>query len=221
MLAYSCWVEPNLWTYLYPQRTASDPAFAAHRYTRMLAAFSGACAPATPPPSSPPARPARPATTRGCAPARSASRARSAAPGAGAYFDVFAHHPYPVAGNKDISPGAMPRNPDHTVWLANLGTLLEVFPGKTFYLSEFAYSTAYSMVFGVSVSQARQAAYLTASYRIAARYPQVELLTWFPRRTTRDNGSYTDRWGLYCGLRDLRGDASAPTTRSPAATGSR
>ena len=40
VLAYSCWVEPNVWTYLYPQRTASDPAFAAHRYTRMLAAFS-------------------------------------------------------------------------------------------------------------------------------------------------------------------------------------
>ncbi len=57
-------------------------------------------------------------------------------------LDVFAHHPYPVAGNKLIAPDAMPRDRSHTVWLANLGTLLEVFPGKPFYLTEFAYAAA-------------------------------------------------------------------------------
>ncbi len=40
VLAYACWNEPNLWTYFYPQQTASSPAFAAGRYAQMLAAFS-------------------------------------------------------------------------------------------------------------------------------------------------------------------------------------
>ena len=61
------------------------------------------------------------------------------------------------------------------------------------------------MLFGVCVSQARQAAYLTASYRIAARYPQVQMLTWFPRKDHADSGTYSDRFGVYGGLRDLRG----------------
>jgi hypothetical protein len=206
VLTYSCWIEPNLWTYFYPQRTTSDPAFAAHRYTRMLAAFSAGIRAGDPAAqvaageTSPTGNNTRYRTS----PLRFARQLRDA--GAAESFDVYAHHPYPVAGNKDISPDAMPRDPSETVWLANLGSLLQVFPGKTFYLSEFGYSTAYSMLFGVAVSEARQASYLTASYRIAARYPQVQMLTWFPRRDFSRSGSYADRWGIYCGLRDLRGE---------------
>ncbi len=125
--------------------------------------------------------------------------------GAAADFDVYAHHPYPVAGNKNVAPGAMPRDPSQTVWLANLGTLLAVFPSKPFYLSEFAYPTAGGKLFGVCVSEARQAAYLTESYAIAAGYPQVQMLTWFPLKDHSDNGSYSDLFGVYGGLRDLRG----------------
>jgi hypothetical protein len=205
VLAYSCWVEPNLWVYLYPQRTASDPGFAAHRYARMLAAFSQGVRAGDPSAlvvageTSPTGDNTRYRTS----PLRFARLLRDA--GAADHFDAYAHHPYPVAGNKDISPAAIPRDPSRTVWLGNLGTLLEVFPGKPFYLSEFGYSTAHSSVFGVSVSQARQASYLTASYQVAARYPQVRMLTWFPIRDYSESGSYSDRFGVYCGLRDLRG----------------
>lgn len=205
VLGYSCWVEPNLWTYFYPQRTASDPAFAAHRYTQLLAAFSQGVRAADPAAlviageTSPTGDNTRLRTS----PQRFARQIRGA--GAAAYFDVFAHHPYPVAGNKNIAPGAMPRDPSHTIWLANLGTLLEVFPDKPFYLSEFAYATAYSLVFGVWVSDVTQASYLTAAYRIAGSYPQVKMLTWFPRKDDSDDGTYAHNFGMYGGLRTVGG----------------
>ena len=205
VLTYSCWIEPNLWTYLYPQRTASDPGFAAHRYTRMLAAFSQGvrAGDRTARVAAGETSPTGDNTRFRTSPLRFARQIREA--GAGPYFDVFAHHPYPAAGNGDISPNAVPRDPTHTVWLANLPTLLRVFPQKPYYLSEFAYSTAYSILFGVSVSESQQASYLQAAYRIAATYPQVQMLTWFPRRDHSDGGTYADRMGVYCGLRDLRG----------------
>jgi hypothetical protein len=206
VLAYSCWIEPNLWTYLYPQRTTADPAFAAHRYTRMLAAFSQGIRAGDPAArvaageTSPTGNNTRLRTS----PLRFARQIRDA--GAAEYFDVYAHHPYPVSGNKDISPDATPRDPSETVWLANLPTLLGVFPDKPYYLSEFAYSTAYSILFGVWVTEAQQASYLAAAYRIAESYPQVQMLTWFPRRDHSRSGTYADRLGVYCGLRDLRGN---------------
>ena len=204
-LGYSCWVEPNLWVYLYPQRTTSDPAFAAHRYTRMLAAFAQGVRAGDPATqviageTSPTGNDSRLRTS----PQRFARQMRDA--GAGEHLDVFAHHPYPAAGNKHIAPGALPRDPTQTVWLANLGTLLDIFPNKPFYLSEFAYPTSDGSLFGVSVSQAQQASYLTASFKVAARYPQVRMLTWFPLQDHSDGDSYADPWGVYGGLRDLKG----------------
>ena len=205
VLAYSCWVEPNLWTYLYPQRTASDPGFAAHRYAQMLGAFARGVRAGDPGAlvvageTSPTGENTRLRTS----PQRFARLLRDA--GASADFDVYAHHPYPVGGNKDVSPHAVPRDPAHTVWLANLGTLLDVFPDKPFYLSEFAYPTADGSLFGVCVSEARQASYLTESFEVAARYPQVQMLTWFPLQDHSDGDSYADPFGVYGGLRDLRG----------------
>jgi hypothetical protein len=125
--------------------------------------------------------------------------------GANEHFDVFAHHPYPIAGNADISPEALPRDPSRTVWLANLDTLLDIFPDKPFYLTEFAYPTTPSLLFGISVDDARQAAYLQAAFRVAARYTRVELLLWFPRKDHAYSGSYRDPWGNFSGLRTLRG----------------
>jgi hypothetical protein len=55
------------------------------------------------------------------------------------------------------------------------------------------------------VSPAQQAAYLTESYQVAARYPQVRMLTWFPLQDHADGDSYADPWGVYGGLRDLNG----------------
>ena len=205
VLGYSCWVEPNLWTYLYPQRTSSDSAFAAHRYTRMLKAFSQGVRAGDPAAQviAGETSPTGDNTRLRTSPRRFAVQMRLA--GAAEHFDVFAHHPYPVAGNKRIAPAAMPRDPSHTVWLANLGSLLGVFPDKPFYLTEFAYATAPSHLFGVWVSDAQQAAYLNAAFRVASRYDRVQLLLWFPRKDHAAGASYRDPWGNFSGLRTLRG----------------
>ncbi len=34
--AYECWNEPNLWGYIYPQRTAADAYFGARTYLKYL-----------------------------------------------------------------------------------------------------------------------------------------------------------------------------------------
>jgi len=170
VFAYSCWVEPNLWTYMYPQRTASDPSFAVRRYAAILEAFfAGVRA------GDPQAKvvagetcPTGDNTRLRTSPQRFARRL--AALGGAAYFDVYAHHPYPTGGNARVAPGALPDDPSRTVWLANLDTLLEVFPGKPFYLTEYGYPTVYSLLFGVSVSEPRQAEYLRTALRRAGRY---------------------------------------------------
>ena len=205
VLGYSCWVEPNLWTYLYPQRTTSDPAFAAHRYTRMLAAFSQGVRTGDP---------AAQVIAGETSPTGNNTRLRSSPQrfarqmmlaGAAEHFDVYAHHPYPAAGNRNITPEAFPRDPSETVWLANLGTLLSIVPDKPFYLTEFAYPTAPSLLFGISVSPTQQAAYLKAAFRVAARYDRVKLLLWFPRKDSASAAAYGDPWGLFSGLRTLSG----------------
>jgi hypothetical protein len=205
VLAYSCWVEPNLWAYLYPQRTASDASFGVRRYAAMLEAFfAGVRA----------GDPAAKVVAGETCPTGDDSRLRTspqrfarrlAALGGARSFDVYAHHPYPTGGNAHIAPGALPDDTRHTVWLANLDTLLDVFPGKPFYLSEYAYPTVYSLLFGMSVSEPRQAEYLRAALRIAARHDQVEMLVWFPRSDYADNGTYRDAMGHYCGLVRLDG----------------
>ena len=96
--ALECWNEPNLWPYIYPQRTANDPYFAARVYLRMLKAFhagvarahtgvrvvAGATAPVGLDDSY------RTSPQRF---ARFLSRAH-----AGRYFDVYSHHPYTPGG---------------------------------------------------------------------------------------------------------------------------
>jgi hypothetical protein len=64
--------------------------------------------------------------------------------------------------------------------LQNLGTLLRLFPGKPFYLTEYGYQTQACASFsGQKVSLATQADYLRRAYAYAARYRQVKLLMWF------------------------------------------
>jgi len=204
VLAYACWNEPNFWRYFYPQRTASSPAFAARRYTQMLAAFSlGVRA----------GDPQAKVVAGETAPSGDDSRWRTspqrfarqiASAGAGAYFDAYSHHPYAVGGNVDIAPGAPPSDPRHTVCLDNIDTLLDVFPGKPLYLTEFGYATAPNRWLGVWVSPAREAACLKAAYRVAARRSGVEILIWFPLKDSSDSGTYSSPWGNYCGLVTLR-----------------
>jgi len=205
VLAYACWNEPNLWMYFYPQRTASSAAFAARRYTRMLAAFAQGVREGDP---------LAKVVAGETAPHGDNSRLRTspqrfarqiARAGAAEYFDAYSHHPYAGGGSADIAPDALPRDPQRTVWLANLDVLLDIFPGKPLYLTEFGYATAPNRVLGVWVSRARQASYLKAAFRVASRQAGVEMLVWFPRKDSSDNGTYSSLWGNYCGLVTLRG----------------
>jgi hypothetical protein len=203
VLGYVCWNEPNLWGYIYPQRTVADSAFSAHLYGRMLEAFfkgvragdplakvvAGETAPA--------GRNDRLSTS----PQRFAQILKRG--GIARWFDVYSHHPYSVGGTKHIAPEDPPSDPSHTVSLGNLRTLLRIFPGKPFYLTEWAYSTRFSFHFGIATTETGQATYLRRGYRLVAHYSQVRMLLWWMLRDSSKIGSYRDQWGWYMGLRRL------------------
>ena len=126
--------------------------------------------------------------------------------GAARFFDVYSHHPYTPGGSINAAPDRPPNDPSHTVTLWNLRTLLRLFPGKPFYLTEYGYNTKPCRDFGgFTVSEAAQARYLKSAYRYAARYPQVKLLIWFLLRDTRPSTGAADL-GIYCGLRRPNGE---------------
>jgi Cellulase (glycosyl hydrolase family 5) len=203
--ALECWNEPNLWSYIYPQRTAGDPSFAARVYLRMLKAFhegvrraragvlviAGATAPVglndiyrTSPQSF----------------ARFLQRNH-----AGRYFDVYSHHPYTPGGSLYPAPGQPPNDPSTTVTLGNLRTLLRLFPRKPFYLTEYGYATRPCVALGgFAVSEADQARYLRQAYRVAASYRQVKLVVWFLLRDQAPAGD--PEAGVYSGLRRANGE---------------
>jgi hypothetical protein len=203
--ALECWNEPNLWTFLYPQRVDGDPDFGARVYLRMLRAFhtgvhragagmrviAGATAPVGL------------NDVYRTSPQRFARFLRRA--GAGRLFDVYSHHPYTPGGSMYTAPGQPPNDPSTTVTLFNLRTLLRIFPRKHFYLTEYGYSTRSSAAFGgFTVTEEVQARYLRDAYRAAASYGQVKLLVWFLLRDQdpRD-GPGT---GVYSGLRRTNGE---------------
>ena len=202
--ALECWNEPNLWMFLYPQRVAGDPHFGARSYVRMLRAFqagvrrSGArvkvVAGAT--------APVGLNDVYRTSPQRFAGFLRRA--GAGRLFDVYSHHPYTPGGSIYAGPGRPPNDPSNTVTLANLRTLLRLFPRKPFYLTEYGYGTQASQAFGgFSVTESQQARYLKQAFRVAARYPQVKVLVWFLLRDQRaTDGPGT---GVSSGLRRADG----------------
>ena len=205
VFGYECWNEPNLWPCIYPQRTAGDPHFAVTRYVAMLRQFS-------------------PAIRRGdpqalviagaTAPMGSNDRFRTSpltfaqtlkADGAAQLFDAYSHHPYVIGGIRDPAPGAMPPWPSAFVTLANLKSLLDIFPDKPFYLTEYGYNTRPCTAFGYfAVSDRTQAHYLRSAYAVADRYPQVKLLMWYLAKDWRPPGQPLDA-GLYMGLRRLNG----------------
>lgn len=201
VFAYECWNEPNLWPFLFPQRTSGDSHFAITRYFQLLKAMhKGVKA------GDPQALVIAGAT----APIGGSDRYRTTPQhfartlktlGAGAYFDAYSHHPYTPGGSKHIAPEAIPAYPSLTVQLRNLGVLLKVFPGKPFYLTEYGYNTSFSVIFGgVPVSQTTQADYLRRAFRYAGRYRQVKALFWYLRQDQPTPGT-----GVYTGLRTLNG----------------
>jgi hypothetical protein len=207
VLGYECWDEPNLWPYLYPQRTSSDPEFAAHTYLEYLCHMSAGIRAGDP----------GALVIGGVTAPTGANDIYRTAPqtfaaelkalGAGAYFDVYSHHPYCVGGRADLDPGLPPVHPDQTVELSNIGTLLKIFPKKPFYLTEYGFSTHFSWAFGAAVTETRQACYLRKAYRMAAAHRQIKLLLWFTDRDSSPTGRSSDPDGNYVGLRRLTGAA--------------
>lgn len=203
--ALECWNEPNLWPYIYPQRTSDDPYFAARVYARMLRAFhagveragtgvkvvAGATAPIGL------------NDKLRTSPQRFARFLKSC--GAGRWFDVYSHHPYTPGGTINAAPGQRPNDTSTTVTLYNLGQLLRLFPGKPFYLTEHGYNTRFSLAFGgFCVSKTTQARYLKSAYAYAARYPRVKLLLWYLLSDSRPATVSAD-YGVYTGLRTVSG----------------
>ena len=199
------WNEPNLWPYLYPQRTVDDPYFAARVYLRMQKAFHAGVKRA---------RTSVRVVAGATAPVGLNDRYRTSPQrfarflkraGAGRYFDVYSHHPYTPGGSVYPAPGRPPNDPSTAVTLFNLRTLLRLFPKKPFYLTEYGYSTKPSAALGgFSVSGRAQARYLREAYRLATSYRQVKLLVWFLLRDQAPmSGPGT---GVYSGLRRTNGE---------------
>jgi len=187
---WECWNEPNLWPYIWPQTTADDPYFAIRRYVAMLKAFSAGVK-AVDPDDRVVAGATGPVGNNDVyrtSPQRWAGMMK--AMGAGAHFDIYSHHPYTPGGSVNIRPDQPPNNLLTTVTLYNLGQLLRIFPGKSFYLTEYGYNTEPCDAFGgFAVTLLQQAKFLRIAYAYASRYDQVQNLFWYLAQDV--NGVYT------------------------------
>jgi hypothetical protein len=215
VFAYECWNEPNIWTFMYPQRTdltefkgtaaydRDGGDFAARRYAQLLKAFAPAVRAADPD-----------ALVIGgaTAPIGNNDKYRTSpqrfarllkALGALPSMDAYSHHPY-QPGPAVRAPEAAPLTPSTTVSLQNLGTLLSIVPGMPFYLTEYGYNTSASLMFGVKgMTQIKQADYLKRAYAFARRYTRVKALFWYLRRDGSPSGRADDPNGVYTGLRTI------------------
>jgi len=196
------WNEPNGGA-IYPQTLPDDPWFAPRVYLKMLKTFSAAAKKANP----------RAVVIAGATAPRGGNDKESTSPQrfarylraqhAQRYFDAYSHHVYPWH-----RPAAAAPDVRRAVALGNLDVLLDLFPGKPFYVTEFGYATRKPSLLGCPVPQTRQAAYLGQAYKFLARkYPRVKALLWF---MVQDLGPAPDRIGAYMGLRTTGG------TRKPA-----
>ena len=200
VLGYECRNEPNEWFSLYPQRTASDPEYGVRRYAAMLTAFSKGIRAGDPQALviAGSTAPVGQNNDLGTSPQRFASELKSLV--SPSVFDAYSHHPYTIGGTKNIAPEAPPRDPNNTVSLGNISTLLKIFPTKPFYITEYGYYTEYRIAMGVYVDQVTQAKYLTRAYKFVARYPQIKALVWFPYHDSGPADPPPDNGGVYSGL---------------------
>jgi hypothetical protein len=212
--AYEVWNEPNLWLSLYPQKTDKDPDFAAHLYIKMLkschdgihAADPAALivAGATAPMGSDAGDGA--GTLLSTSPQRFADVLKAA--NVESLFNAYSHHPYTPFPTSNLGPSAAPFDPQRTVILQNLSTLLKVFPDKPFFLTEYGYQTEACHSFqGQHITEIQQAVYLQQAYAYAARYSQVKMLLWFLVKDFRPAGDPDPKNGFYTGLRYSSGVA--------------
>ncbi len=195
---FECWNEPNTGGTFYPQSRPGDRYFGLRVYMKMLHAFYDGVKSAN----------SRAVVMAGATSPRGADDEYSTSPRtfakylhdhrAGRYFDAYSHHPYCWG-----APNQMPPDSRRTVWLANLGTLLKLFPKKDFYLTEFGYGTESPAFIGLPVTETTQALYLRQACKLVGhRYPQVKALLWF---MVQDLGPEVDRPGAYMGLSRLDG----------------
>jgi hypothetical protein len=207
VLAYECWNEPNMWTYLYPQRTGGDRLFGAHTYVRYLKSFSPGIRAGDPDAMvlAGATAPFGENNSLRSSPQRFAQVIRDSR--VNSLFDGYSHHPYCVGGRKNLDPSRRPASPGIAIETGNISTLLKMFPRKPFYLTEFGYNTAYTTYFGARVSEVKQATYLTKSFALMARHPQIKVLMWYQLRDVSPTNVYSDSRGIYMGLRDLGGEA--------------
>jgi hypothetical protein len=204
--AYECWNEPNLWNYMYPQRTTTDSIFAVRLYKDMLKKFHAGITAGNPSALvvAGATGPFGPNDKMRTSPQRWANQLRAF--NLGSFFDVYSHHPYPVGPTTIVAPEAMPRDSAHTVSLGNISVLLKKFPNKPFYLTEYGYNTAFSLVFGgFKVSVTQQADFVRRAFIYVRRYPQIKYLTWLYVRDFSSTGKSSDPLGVYTGLKTLSG----------------
>jgi hypothetical protein len=95
-------------------------------------------------------------------------------------FDAYAHHPY--YGNPGETPASKGRG--GAVLLGNINDLIKqanrLFGKKPIWITEYAWQTPPDRLFGVSLS--RQARYISQSYAIGRRTPQIAMMVWFMLR---------------------------------------
>lgn len=204
-----CWNEPNLWRGIFPQwrgKKAIGPSV----YFKMLKAFYAGAKRGS----------SQAIVIAGATAPRGTNNQYSTSPQrfarylesrhATKWFNAYSHHPYTPGGSRNAAPDRPPNNPSRCVTLYNLNVLMKLFPGKPFYLTEFAYNTRKSELFGLKVSPADQARYLRKAYSMVARWPRVKALLWYlvvDWRPDEDNLTH----GAYCGLIESNG-----VTRKPA-----
>jgi hypothetical protein len=97
-------------------------------------------------------------------------------------FDVYAHNPYASAGNE--TPRYVPKgNARRRIQLGNIGLLLSeisrMYGPKHLWITEYGYQTRPPDHTILSVSWAKQAAYLRQAYAIARANPRIDMLLWF------------------------------------------
>lgn len=220
---FECWNEPNLGGSFYPQSRPGAPSFGLRIYVKMLRAFHSGVRRVT----------SQAVVIAGATSPRGANDDFSTMPatfakylrdhGAGRYFEGYSCHVYPWG-----APGLTPSKPRSAVTLGNLDALIKYFPKKSFYVTEFGYSTEAPTQLGQTVSETDQARYLRQAYSLTARrYKQVKTILWF---MVHDLDSIDGGVGISMGLKRVDGSlkpswfafagGNALSLAAPAAVGS-
>ena len=155
---FECWNEPNLWGYIYPQRTADDAYFAARLYLPCSRRSTPASARRHRRAGRRRSHRSTSASTTATAPARSASRA-SWPNGAAAYFDVYSHHPYTPGGTLHPRPRRAQR-PDHHGRPPEPADAAQALPGQALLPDRVRLQHQLQRGVGFTVNELQQANYL-------------------------------------------------------------